>query len=267
MTLSTSSLSLASLASLAAASLVAIAAMAGCAADTTDPSNADGTEDPGVSQDDLTSRAAQFAGAYSWRASDSGDFVDFQQLTLEADGSYTAKVDSGLVNPAVRCIAFPCTLPEAGTWTVLKSGTQLKLKVDPTGAKPARSYVVTINALSRTLSVTRFAHTSLLFSNSSTCANVRCTASTHCEMKGINGGAVPVCIANPPAPPPPPPPAACITSGCSGQVCADHSVITTCDWRPAYACYHTATCERQADGACGWTSTPALSSCLVNAGP
>jgi hypothetical protein len=256
MTLSTSSFSLASLASLAAASLVALVAISGCAADTTDPSNADGTEDPGVSQDEL-----------SWRASDSGDFVDFQQLTLKANGSYTAKVDSGLVNPAVRCIAFPCTLPESGTWTVLKSGSQLKLKVDPTGPKPSRSYYVTINSLSRTLSVTRFAHTSLLFSDTSTCANVRCTATTHCEMKGINGGALPVCIANPPPPPPPPPPAAaCAPSGCSGQVCADHSVITTCDWRPAYACYQTAACERQADGACGWTSTAALSSCLASAG-
>jgi hypothetical protein len=26
------------------------------------------------------------------------------------------------------------------------------------------------------------------------CANVRCSAGTHCEMKGINGGAIPVCI-------------------------------------------------------------------------
>ena len=114
MPLSTSSFSLASLASLAAASLVALVALvgaSGCAADTTDPSNADETQDPGTSQDDLTSRAAQFAGAYSWRAGDSGDF---EQLTLKANGSYTAKVDAGLVNPAVRCIAFPCTTPRVG---------------------------------------------------------------------------------------------------------------------------------------------------------
>lgn len=30
--------------------------------------------------------------------------------------------------------------------------------------------------------------------SSVTCANVRCAAGTHCEMKGINGGAVPACI-------------------------------------------------------------------------
>jgi len=248
---------------LSVASLVlASSAFTGCAADTNDASTADGVE-PGVSQDDLTSRAAQFVGAYSWRAADSGDFVDFQQLTLKADGSYTAKVDSGLVNPAVRCIAFPCTLPESGSWKVLKSGSDLKLKVDPTGPKPSRSYTASIVDQSRTLTLARYSHTTTLFSDLSTCANVRCTASTHCEMKGINGGAVPVCIANPP----PPPAAACVTSGCSGQVCADHSVITTCDWRPEYACYHSATCERQADGACGWTSTPALTSCIANATP
>ena len=246
-----------SVASLALASTV----FAGCAADTNDASSADDAE-PGVSQDDLTSRSAQFVGEYSWRATDSGDFVDFQQLTLKADGSYTAKVDSGLVNPAVRCIAFPCTLPESGSWKILKSGSDLKLKVDPTGPKPSRSYTASIIDQSRTLTLTRYSHTTTLFSDRSTCANVRCTSSTHCEMKGLNGGlAVPVCIANPPAP------AACITSGCSGQVCSDHSVITTCDWRPEYACYHSATCERQADGACGWTSTPALSSCIASATP
>jgi predicted secreted protein len=29
-----------------------------------------------------------------------------------------------------------------------------------------------------------------------TCANVKCASGTHCEMKGINGGAVPACIKN-----------------------------------------------------------------------
>ena len=54
----------------------------------------------------------------------------------------------------------------------------------------------------------------------------------------------------------------CIKTGCSSQVCSDHDVITTCEWRPEYACYQKATCERQADGNCGFTQTPALRACL-----
>jgi hypothetical protein len=58
---------------------------------------------------------------------------------------------------------------------------------------------------------------------------------------------------------------ACFVGGCSGQVCSEHEgVITTCEFRPEYACYETATCERQADGACGWTETAELNACLAD---
>ena len=60
----------------------------------------------------------------------------------------------------------------------------------------------------------------------------------------------------------------CIAGGCSGQLCVDASQqapISTCEWRPEYACYRTATCERQANGNCGWTSTPELTQCLIDA--
>ena len=57
----------------------------------------------------------------------------------------------------------------------------------------------------------------------------------------------------------------CYVGGCSGQVCSDkEGVISTCEWRPEYACYHAATCEVQADGNCGWTQTAALQACLAN---
>ncbi len=59
--------------------------------------------------------------------------------------------------------------------------------------------------------------------------------------------------------------AACYVGGCSSQICSDiPNVISTCEWKPEYACYHEATCERQADGACGWTETPELKACLGN---
>jgi hypothetical protein len=55
----------------------------------------------------------------------------------------------------------------------------------------------------------------------------------------------------------------CLKTGCSSQVCSDKNVITTCEWRPEYACYQKATCERQADGNCGFTRTAELAACLV----
>lgn len=75
-----------------------------------------------------------------------------------------------------------------------------------------------------------------------------------------------------PAPTPEPPPATandCIKTGCSGTVCAEpgKEVVTTCEYRPEYACYADAACERQGDGSCGWTQTPALTDCLANPPP
>lgn len=58
----------------------------------------------------------------------------------------------------------------------------------------------------------------------------------------------------------------CIVTGCSGQVCSDEEVVTTCEYREEYACYRDALCERQADGECGWTETEELTTCLENAG-
>ena len=55
----------------------------------------------------------------------------------------------------------------------------------------------------------------------------------------------------------------CIITGCSGQVCASEPVITTCEWREEYACYHdpnitTCGCNQ---GTCGWAQTPELEAC------
>ena len=60
----------------------------------------------------------------------------------------------------------------------------------------------------------------------------------------------------------------CAVAGCSGQLCvsADEAgnIVTTCEFRAEYACYREASCEPQADGKCGWTSTPELRQCLAN---
>lgn len=57
----------------------------------------------------------------------------------------------------------------------------------------------------------------------------------------------------------------CKISGCSGQLCVNTDspdIITTCEYRPEYACYKTARCEKQSDGNCGWTQAPELLSCI-----
>jgi outer membrane murein-binding lipoprotein Lpp len=60
----------------------------------------------------------------------------------------------------------------------------------------------------------------------------------------------------------PPPADECRVGGCSRQVCADHDVVTTCEWRDEYACYRHAVCERQSDGTCGWTPSDELKACV-----
>lgn len=68
------------------------------------------------------------------------------------------------------------------------------------------------------------------------------------------------------ATPPPPSGGACIKTGCSGTVCAEegNDVITTCEFKPEYACYQKAACERQPDGKCGWTENDELKACLAS---
>jgi hypothetical protein len=57
---------------------------------------------------------------------------------------------------------------------------------------------------------------------------------------------------------------ACKPTGCSGQICSDEDVVSTCEFRSEYACYRTAECKRQSNGSCGWTQSSALLACLAN---
>lgn len=57
----------------------------------------------------------------------------------------------------------------------------------------------------------------------------------------------------------------CRKTGCNGSICAQEDTLTTCDYRPEYACYQNARCEKQTDGQCGWTQTPELQACIDNA--
>lgn len=69
-----------------------------------------------------------------------------------------------------------------------------------------------------------------------------------------------------PSVPPAPVQGTCYVGGCSSQVCSDKpDMVSTCEWREAYACYSGATCERQSNGACGWTMDAELIACLDRA--
>jgi hypothetical protein len=57
----------------------------------------------------------------------------------------------------------------------------------------------------------------------------------------------------------------CFKTGCSSEVCADRDVVTTCIFRPEFACYQKAVCARQANGECGFTQTAELTACLARA--
>ncbi len=62
---------------------------------------------------------------------------------------------------------------------------------------------------------------------------------------------------------PPPVASECRKTGCSGQICADQEIMTTCEFRTEYACYQNAKCERQPNGTCGFTPTSELTGCLA----
>jgi hypothetical protein len=73
----------------------------------------------------------------------------------------------------------------------------------------------------------------------------------------------------PPAPPPGQPGGAqtCMKTGCGGTICAGEEMMSTCEWKPEYECYKSATCEWQAAGGCGWRETAEHKACLMNPPP
>jgi hypothetical protein len=55
----------------------------------------------------------------------------------------------------------------------------------------------------------------------------------------------------------------CVVGGCSGQLCAEEPLASTCEWLPHYACFGAARCGHFGPaGSCGWQPTPALDACL-----
>lgn len=236
--------------SVLASLLLTSVAVAGCAAHAASEEAGD-PEDVGAVEDELSTNALR--GSYLWLDGLSGDFTEFEYLSLEAGGTYVANVQAP---PNVRCFRAPCTVPEGGTWSTYKVLGKQKLRLKPEG-KPVRIYGVSYSAPQRSLELTRYGRSTTLFEEPLlTCASVLCGPGTTCEMKLPENGP-PKAVCTPVAPTAP-----CVVTGCSGQICADEHRFSTCQYRPEYACYQSATCERQADGQCGWTETPELTACL-----
>lgn len=301
-------------------------AVAGCAA----PSDEEEVPVEATS-DELSSTGRRMVGEFAWDANRSGTLVDFQQLTLKRNGTYTASVESGLVDPNVVCVAFPCTLPESGKWNAFKVGRSTRILVRPAGGKPWRYYTAVHTDAS--LELSRKGETTILFApgDVATCAATLCMEGTQCIDTPTGAKCEPTCalvdcqpghqcvdhptgpVCEPFQPPScaamlcapgtqcidhptggvcepiptgcatvrcaagtqcvegpngatcePVAPAPCVKTGCSGQICADQHMFSTCEWREEYACYQQATCERQANGQCGFTKTPALDACIAS---
>ncbi|MEI6532601.1 MAG: hypothetical protein WCO06_02050 [Candidatus Roizmanbacteria bacterium] len=58
----------------------------------------------------------------------------------------------------------------------------------------------------------------------------------------------------------------CVIGGCSKELCQDPNAksksVGICVYLEEYACYETAICEKQKDGACGWTQNDSLKKCF-----
>jgi eight-cysteine-cluster-containing protein len=55
----------------------------------------------------------------------------------------------------------------------------------------------------------------------------------------------------------------CFIGGCSNEICTDRKdVVSVCIYRDEYGCLPKAICERQVNGECGWTKTPAYQICI-----
>ena len=286
---------------LASLAITTFALSAGCSSDPAATENDDDQEDVGVSEAEISALSAQFVGDYEWKAALSGSFVDFKKVNFKSNGTYTAQVDSGLVNPNVMCFAFPCTLAESGTWQAYRSFGRVKVRVNPYGPKPTRSYFASASSFEGTIKLQRFGQTTKLFKVANiTCANVRCASGTHCEMQNGSPACIPnltcatvLCAPNSTCQMQNGQPVCvpilgcesvlclegttcamvngapvcqpnCRKTGCSSHICAEQDMFTTCEWQPDYACYQQAECKRQANGQCGFTQTTTLQACLAN---
>jgi len=56
----------------------------------------------------------------------------------------------------------------------------------------------------------------------------------------------------------------CYKTGCSGTICSDSQITSSCQYKDEYACYEGVECKLQANNECGWTTPQAtIDSCIA----
>jgi hypothetical protein len=242
-----------------AVSLVAAAfVFTGCSVQsgtTTDDENAVGEADEA-----LTAYGKSLIGAWSKIDGD----VDLDKLVLRADGTFIWQHN-------IYCIKAPCPTRDEGKFIAYKpSSGSTQGRVRLIGKEfGTRQYSVTKGTdgtikLGRYGASGKFENVQNWCQQPTDCAGQIQTVAVKCAS---GSKAVDVCTetnscsktCEPTVKP-------CVVSGCSGQICAESDMISTCEWREEYACYKTAICERGTDGTCGWRKTTELESCLLGGG-
>jgi hypothetical protein len=247
-----------------ATTLIAAAfAVTGCSASV----DSETTDDDDVieqSSDELTAYGKKLVGAWTLQKE---QWFEFDDLVLKSDGTYFSSKN-------IVCITTPCNpIRQAGKFKVAApaySGAKgrLRLYVGTTLVGSYKILKIDTNLLKLqkgTETPGQFANRHDTFCQMPTdCAGqpndimIKCAGGYHSEAVCTETSTCSkTCVADLPA---------CKKTGCSGTVCSDKNVITTCEFKPVYACYATAICERGEDGACGWRKTKTLDSCVCEKG-
>lgn len=218
----------------------------------------------GEADEALTAYGKSLIGAWS-KVSDAG--VDLDKLVLRADGTF-------IWHHNIACFAAPCPTRDAGKFIAYRpSAGSAAGRVRLIGSEfGTRQYSVTKGTdgtikLSRLGGSGKFENVRNWCQQVADCAGqiqtmaVRCAAGykavNTCTESNTCGM---TCAPEAPVAKP------CVVSGCSGQICAESEMVSTCEYREEYACYKSAICERNSAGSCGWRQTAELKSCLSGGG-
>ena len=97
--------------------------------------------------------------------------------------------------------------------------------------------------------------------NDSDCDDEESCAKQACADAPCNGDPCPLCYGKC-VTDKTPEPTQCISTGCSGEICAAMPTVSTCLWKPEYACFKLTECTTSPDGECSWQKSEQFLKCL-----